>query len=105
MLNSLKPIDKFALKYCQDHYTYDDFLKEKETKTNINYALSEESENSNIDDELDLGPSDDEEKIDKLDLDQAYEMYMSRRSEIRRSLEQQHQILTEPNITTLNNEK
>lgn len=72
------------MKYIQGQYSYEDFIKEKEARGTVNLPQSEESE-VEIDDDLDLAPSDDDNKISKLDLDKAYEMYLSKKQEILKS--------------------
>jgi len=64
--SNLKRIDLYALNFFNKYFTFDDFVREKELKNNMNVAFlnknaSDESE------EFDLGPSDnEEEKINKL---------------------------------------
>jgi hypothetical protein len=88
LLNALKGIDKFALRHFQDQYPFNDFIREKESKTNqILFRTPEESE-VDLDEELEIGQSDnEEEKVSKLDLDQAYEMYLSKKKDILRTFE------------------
>jgi hypothetical protein len=92
-LTSLKPIDLFAIKYTKNQLTFDDFIKEKEAKSNtfIYQHASDDSEMS-MNDEIDLDLSDDEGKVSKLDLDKAYEMYLSKKQEILKSYSQEQNI-------------
>ncbi len=88
MIRSLKEVDKFALRHFQNQFSYDDYVKEKETRTNTVLLASPEDSEMDLDDELELGKSDDEgEKVSKLDLDQAYEMYLSKKKDILRTFE------------------
>lgn len=87
-MSSLKDIDKFAIKFYQSQYNYEDFVREKEAKSNITYFQSPEESENNIEEDLDLGESDDEkEAMNKMDLDQAYEMYLSKKKDIMRTFE------------------
>lgn len=87
ILSSLKGIDMFSMKFFMNQYTYEDFVREKEIKTNTVIFQSDESEDD-IENELDLGNEDEEHVVNKLDLDHAYEMYLSKRSEIMKNLEE-----------------
>ena len=66
-LNSnLKRIDLYSLNFFNKYYTFDDFVKEKEMKRNMNLAFLNK-DGSEESDEFDLGQSDEEdEKINKL---------------------------------------
>jgi hypothetical protein len=87
-MSSLKDIDKFAIKFFQSQYSFEDFVKEKESKTNITYFASPEESDNNIEEDLDLGESEEErEALNKLDLDQAYELYLSKKKDIMRTFE------------------
>ena len=90
ILNSLKGIDMFAMKFYNNQYTYEDFVREKEIKTNTVIFQSDDSED-NLDDELDIGHEDEEDAVNKLELDHAYEMYLSKRTEILKNLEEKQQ--------------
>jgi hypothetical protein len=88
MMSSLKDIDRFALRHFQNQFTFEDYVKEKETKTNTVLLGTPEDSDMDLDDELELGQSEDEEeKVSKLDLDQAYEMYLSKKKDILRTFE------------------
>lgn len=87
ILSSLKGIDTYAMKYFKNNYSYDDFVREKEIKTNTIIFQSEESE-GDLDDELDINPKEDENAINKLDLNNAYEMYLNKRKEVMDDLEE-----------------
>ncbi len=66
LTSNLKKIDLYALNFFNKYYSFENFVKEKEAKSNINVAFlnKDESEKS---EEFDLGPSDnEEEKINKL---------------------------------------
>lgn len=64
--SSLKKIDFYALTFFNKHYTFDDFVKEKEMKNNADVAFLNKEETDESE-EFDLGSSDDEEeKINKL---------------------------------------
>ena len=91
--SNLRKIDLYALKYFNSSYSFEDFVKEKEMKTNMNVSFLNKRESDISDEEFDLGPSDDEEKINKLvsfyilinyfqDLDKAYEMYLLKKKQI-----------------------
>ena len=85
---SLKGIDKFALKHFQNQFTYEDYVQEKEYKSNAAVLPSPDDSDVDLDEELEIGQSDGEgEKVSKLDLDQAYEMYLSKKKDILRSFE------------------
>ncbi len=87
-MSSLKDIDRFALRHFQNQFTFEDYVKEKETKTNTVLLGTPEDSEMDLDDELELGQSEDEEeKVSKLDLDQAYEMYLSKKKDILRTFE------------------
>ena len=87
-MSSLKGIDKFALKFYQNNYSYEEYVKEKENKSNVILFPSPEESEIDLDEELEIGASDDEgNKVSKLDLDQAYEMYLSKKKDILRSFE------------------
>lgn len=93
------------MRYYQTNYTYDDFTKEKEVKTNVNYFQSpEESENENIEDDLDIGSEDEADKLNKLDLDQAYELYLTKKSEIIKSYEMMTGVVQPNNINNSNDD-
>jgi len=66
-LNSnLKRIDLYSLNFFNKYYTFDDFVKEKEMKRNMNLAFLNK-DGSEESDEFDMGQSDEEdEKINKL---------------------------------------
>jgi hypothetical protein len=88
LLNALKGIDKFALRHFQNQYNFDDFVHEKECKSNLVLFRSPEESEVDLDEELEIGKSDGEgEKVSKLDLDQAYEMYLSKKKDILRTFE------------------
>ncbi|MCQ2817533.1 MAG: hypothetical protein MJ252_09745 [archaeon] len=86
MYENLKPIDKFALNFYKDEFTYKQFLKEKESKMNLDYKLYD-SDNESLGEEegssLDLQQSESEEnEINKMDIDRAYELYLKKKDEI-----------------------
>jgi hypothetical protein len=86
MLNALKNIDKFALRFYQNQFPYEEFVQQKEANAGIT-NIKDDSDNS-ADDDLGLDESDhEEERINKLDLDKAYEMYLSKKKEILKSYE------------------
>lgn len=84
MLSALRNIDKFALRFCQNQFTYEDYKTIKEINTTAPYVPDENSDRS-LDDDLGADESDGEERISKLDLDKAYEMYLSKKKEILKS--------------------
>lgn len=87
ILSSLKGVDKFAMKFYKSQYNYEDFVREKEIKTNTVIFHSDNSD-EDIDDDLDIGKPEEENHVNKLDLDHAYEMYLNKRSEILKNLEE-----------------
>ena len=87
ILSSLKGVDKFAMKFYKNQYSYEDFVREKEFKSNTVIFHSDNSD-EDIDDDLDIGKADEENQVNKLDLDHAYEMYLNKKSEIMKNLEE-----------------
>lgn len=85
MIENLRDIDKFALRFHKSQFTYEDFIREKELKTNQAVLPSEESD-IGLDDDFEVEESD-EERINKLDLDKAYEMYLNKKEEILKNIE------------------
>lgn len=83
-IENLRSIDKASLTFFKSQLSYENFVREKEIKTNHVLLPSEESEY--IDDDLELEESDGEQ-VNKLDLDKAYEMYMSKKEEILKNFE------------------
>jgi hypothetical protein len=75
------------MKFFKHYYTYEDFVREREIKTNKIIFQSDESD-IDLDDELDINRKEEEAKIDKLDLNNAYEMYLNKRKEILDDLEE-----------------
>ena len=99
IFEKLKPIDKFALNYYRGIFPYKDFLQEKEKfkPSNNNYDLNEdndiEGENSNMneDEDIDMNNEDDDkenEEINKLDIETAYNLYLKKKDEILRMYQQ-----------------
>jgi E1A-binding protein p400 len=93
ILDKLKPIDKFALNYYKDEYTYKTFVKEKEAKMNLNYTLLPDSGSEgelNEDESIDLGNESESEQdlINKMDVDRAYDLYLKKKNEIMKMFEQ-----------------
>ena len=60
--SNLKRIDLYALNFFNKYFTFEDFVKEKELKSNIDVAFLNK-DLSGESDEFDLGPSDDEEEM------------------------------------------
>ena len=99
IFEKLKPIDKFALTFYRDIYSYKEFVQEKEKFQNNyhnNYLIEENPEgdgNSNINEEEDIDMNEEEsntenEDINKLDIETAYNMYLKKKDEILRMYEQ-----------------
>ena len=100
IFEKLKPIDKFALNYYRDIFTYKEFVSEKEkfqnNTNNYNYLEENEidGENSNINEDEDIDMTNEEEsnndneEINKLDIETAYNLYLKKKDEILRMYEQ-----------------
>ena len=99
IFDKLKPIDKFALNYYRDIFTYKEFVAEKEKfQNNNNYNYLDENEidgeNSNINEDEDIDMTNEEEsnndneEINKLDIETAYNLYLKKKDEILRMYEQ-----------------
>ena len=100
IFEKLKPIDKFALNYYRDIFTYKEFVQEKEKfQNNTNkYNYLEENEpdgdNSNINEDEDIDMANEEESnndnedINKLDIETAYNLYLKKKDEILRMYQQ-----------------
>jgi hypothetical protein len=100
IFEKLKPIDKFALNYYRDVFTYKEFVSEKEkfqnNTNNYNYLEENEidGENSNINEDEDIDMTNEEEsnndneEINKLDIETAYNLYLKKKDEILRMYEQ-----------------
>jgi len=100
IFEKLKPIDKFALNYYRDIFTYKEFVQEKEKfQNNTNkYNYLEENEpdgdNSNINEDEDIDMTNEEESnndnedINKLDIETAYNLYLKKKDEILRMYQQ-----------------
>jgi len=97
ILSSLKGVDKFAMKFYKNQYTYDDFVREKEIKTNTIIFHSDNSD-EDIEEDLEIGNGEEEDQVNKLDLDHAYEMYLNKRSEILKNLEEKRKAEEEDNL-------
>jgi hypothetical protein len=87
----LKPIDKYAIRFVKNNFSFEDFIREKEAKSNTFIYQASDSEMS-LNEEIDLQLSDDEGKVSKLDLDKAYEMYLSKKQEIMKSYYQEEEV-------------
>ena len=115
IFEKLKPIDKFALNYYRDVFTYKEFVQEKEkfqnNTNNYNYLEENEmdGENSNINEEEDIDITNEEESnndnedINKLDIETAYNLYLKKKDEILR-MYQQMESEEQSNINETNNE-
>ena len=100
IFEKLKPIDKFALNYYRDIFTYKEFVQEKEkfqsNTNNYNYLEDNEmdGENSNINEDEDIDMTNEEESnndnedINKLDIETAYNLYLKKKDEILRMYQQ-----------------
>ena len=100
IFEKLKPIDKFALNYYRDIFTYKEFVQEKEkfqnNTNNYNYLEDNDidGENSNINEEEDIDMTNEEESnndnedINKLDIETAYNLYLKKKDEILRMYQQ-----------------
>lgn len=82
----LRNIDKFAIKRLKTEFNYRDYIAEKELKTDKPILLSEAGSEIDIEDDL---VSDDSggNKVNALDLEKAYEMYLSKKEEIMKTFE------------------
>jgi hypothetical protein len=77
------------MKFFKHQYSYDDFVKEKEIKTNtIIFQSDDDDSEGDLDDELEINRIEEENAINKLDLNNAYEMYLSKRKEVLDDLEE-----------------
>lgn len=76
------------MQFYQSQFTYEDFVREKEIKNNILINQSEDSEHPSAEEELEISSSDEDEKINKMDLDQAYELYLTKKQEIMKTYKQ-----------------
>jgi hypothetical protein len=94
LLTCLKPIDLFAIRFFKGQFSFDDFIKEKEAKSNTFIYQASDSEKS-LNDEIDLDLSGDEGKVSKLDLDKAYEMYLSKKQEILKTYQEEQNDIDE----------
>lgn len=90
IFEKLRPIDKFSMNQFKNQYTYQDFIAEKESKTNQAIIQSDISD-FDIDEDIISVESEDENRASKLDMEKAYEMYLSKKSEILKSLEDNNQ--------------
>ena len=100
IFEKLKPIDKFALNYYRDIFTYKEFVQEKEKFQNntnkYNYLEENEQdmENSNMNEDEDIDMTNEEESnndnedINKLDIETAYNLYLKKKDEILRMYQQ-----------------
>ena len=75
------------MKFFKNQFTYDDFVREREIKTNTIIFQSDESERD-LDEELNINPKEEESRVNKLDLNNAYEMYLNKRKEVMDDLEE-----------------
>ena len=95
LIDNLKPIDKFSLNYYKDEYTYRQFVKEKEAKMNLSYNLynSDNESQVNEDESIDLGneSESDNDSINKMDIDRAYDLYLKKKNEIMKMFEAEQQ--------------
>ncbi len=73
------------MKFYKANNSYEDFVKEKEIKSNTIIFQSDNSD-EDLDDDLEIG-DEEEDQVNKLDLDHAYEMYLNKRTEIMKNLE------------------
>ena len=116
IFEKLKPIDKFALNYYRDIFTYKEFVQEKEKFQNNtnNYNYLEENEmdgenNSNINEDEDIDMTNEEESnndnedINKLDIETAYNLYLKKKDEILRMYQQMESEEEVPDNNNKNN--
>jgi superfamily II DNA/RNA helicase len=116
IFEKLKPIDKFALNYYRDIFTYKEFVQEKEKFQNNtnNYNYLEENEmdgenNSNINEDEDIDMTNEEESnndnedINKLDIETAYNLYLKKKDEILRMYQQMESEEDVPDNNNKNN--
>jgi hypothetical protein len=86
----LKPIDKLAIKFYKTDYSYEKYVLEKESTLKQAAQLNDVSEKSVSENEKDDEDSEscegDEKKIRKMDLDEAYKIYLLKKEEIMRSM-------------------
>ena len=101
IFEKLKPIDKFALTFYRDLFPYKEFVQEKEkfqnNNNNHNNNLMDENSipdgTSNINEDEDIDMNEEEsntenEDINKLDIETAYNLYLKKKDEILRMYEQ-----------------
>lgn len=84
LLSKLRDIDKFALKFNKLEYTYNMFKAEKELKLKLQGQLVENENKSDKSEssEEDLISEESDKKIDRQDLEKAYQLYLSKKEEI-----------------------
>ncbi len=117
IFEKLKPIDKFALNYYRDIFTYKEFVSEKEkfqsNTNNYNYLEDNEmdGENSNINEDEDIDMTNEEESnndnedINKLDIETAYNLYLKKKDEILRMYQQMESEEQKPDNNNEGNKK
>jgi hypothetical protein len=91
-MTCLKPVDKFAIKFFTNQFSFDDFIREKAAKSNTFIYQDSDSEKMSLNEEIDIELSGDEGKVSKLDLDKAYEMYLSKKQEIMKTYYQEEEV-------------
>lgn len=82
----MRPIDRFSLNFFKTQYTYNDFILEKESKTN-QAILPSEGSDFDLDEGLVSEDSEEDNKISKMDMEEAYKLYLSKKQEISNSLD------------------
>lgn len=86
ILEKLRNIDKFSIKIVKNEFTYQDYILEKEAKKNQPLLPSEGGSEVDIDDDL-VSEESEDNKVNKLDLEKAYELYLSKKEEIMKTFE------------------
>ena len=86
--DKLRPIDKFAIKYYKTHFSYNDFTLEKEANSKQQIMHSEGSDIDDIEDDNISNDSEEEKKATKVDMEEAYKLYLTKKEEIMRSMEE-----------------
>ncbi len=87
ILEKLRNIDKFSIKIVKSEFTYQDFITEKEAKNNQPLLPSEGGSEVDIEEDL-VSEESEDNKVNKLDLEKAYELYLSKKEEIMKTFEQ-----------------
>lgn len=94
-MDKLRPIDKFSLGYVKSLYSYQDYIAEKELKTNQAVLPSEGDSDIELDDGVLSVDSEDDNKINKMDMEAAYKIYLSKKQEIMKAYEENDENIEE----------